>query len=66
MPVRGDAVGGHAGGGLCRAEERLRRRHVAVLAEHGVDQVAVPVDGAVEVTPPTPDLEVDTVYRVKP
>jgi hypothetical protein len=37
-----------------------------MLAEHGVDQVAVPVDGAVEITPPAADLQVDTVYRVKP
>src|SRR5919199_2169577 len=34
VTVRGDAVGGDAGDGARRAEERLGRRHVAVLAEH--------------------------------
>src|SRR3712207_6476005 len=62
VPVRGDAVGGHAGGGPRRTEEGLRRRHVAVLAEHGVGQVAVPVDGAVEIAPPAPHLQVCLVH----
>ena len=34
----------------------------APLAEHGVDQVAVPVDGAVEVTPPASDLQIRLVH----
>src|SRR4028118_1159529 len=63
VPARGDAVGGHAGGGARRAEEGLGRRHVPVLAQHGVDQVAVPVDGAVEVTPAAPDLQVSLVHE---
>src|SRR3712207_8530870 len=36
VPIRGDAIWNQAGGGLGRAEEGLRRRHVPVLAEHGV------------------------------
>jgi hypothetical protein len=46
VPVRRDAIGGHAGGRLGGAEERLRGIHVPVLGEHGVDQAAVAVDGA--------------------
>src|SRR5215212_8245888 len=61
VPVRGDAVGDQAGGGLGRAEEGLRRRHVAALAEQGVDQVAVPVDGPIEVTPAAPHLQVGLI-----
>ena len=66
VPVGGDAVGCRAGCGLGRAEEGPGRRHVAALAEHRVDEIAVAVDGAVEVTPAAPHLQVDTVYRVKP
>src|SRR3712207_2024747 len=43
VPVRGDAVRGDAACGLGRAEEGLRRRYVAVLAQHRVDEVAIPV-----------------------
>src|SRR5215213_3104541 len=58
VPVRGDAVRCHAGGGLGRAEEGLGRRHVPVLAEHGVDQVAVPVDGPIQIRPSAADLQI--------
>src|SRR5829696_9747801 len=44
VPVRGDAVGGQAGDGARRTEEGLGGRHVAVLAEHGVHEAAIPVD----------------------
>jgi hypothetical protein len=46
-----DPVRCHAGHRLGRAEERLSGRHVAVLAEQHVDQVPVPVDGAIEIAP---------------
>ncbi len=36
---------------------RMGRGHVAVLAEHGIDQPAVPVDGAIQTHPPAADLE---------
>jgi hypothetical protein len=52
VPIRGDPVGYHAGGRLGGAEERLGRRHVPVLAEHGVDQIAVAA----------PDLQVGFVH----
>jgi len=53
VPICGDAIRGHAGGGLGRAEERLGSRHVPLLAQHGIDQVAVTIDGAVGDRPPT-------------
>jgi hypothetical protein len=42
----------NAGHRLGRAEEGLGRRHVAVLAQHGIDEIAVTVDGAVQIAPP--------------
>ena len=50
-----------AHGRLRRAEERLGRLHVARLAEHGVDQVAVPVDRPIQVGPAAADLQVGLV-----
>ncbi len=44
-----------------RAEERLGGTHVPVLAEHGVDQVSVPIDRPVEVDPAATDLQVGLV-----
>ena len=44
-----------------RPEEGLCRLHVAVLAEHGIDQVPVPVDRPAEVGPATTDLQVGLV-----
>src|SRR5687767_3843060 len=41
-----------------RTGKRLRRRHVAVLAEHHVHQRAGAVDGAVEMAPAPADLQV--------
>src|SRR5215213_3737028 len=49
VPVRGDAVRGDAGDGPRRAEEGPGRRHAAVLAEHGVDEVAVAVDRPIQI-----------------
>ena len=62
MPVRGDLVGCHARDGLGRAEEGLGRRHVAVLAEHRVDQIAVSIDRPIQVAPPAPDLQVRLIH----
>src|SRR3712207_6080362 len=61
VPVRGDAVRGRAGGGPRRTEEGLRRRQVAVLAEHGVHEVAISVDGAVEVIPARSFFDSDVI-----
>ena len=41
-----------------RAEEGLRRLHVAMLAQHGVDQVAVPIDRSIQVAPAAADLQI--------
>jgi hypothetical protein len=46
---------------LCGAEEGLGGRHVAALAQHGVDQVSVPIDGSIQIGPFAPDLEVSLV-----
>ena len=43
-----DPVGCHAGHRFGRAEERLRRFHVAAFTEQHVDQVPVLVDGAIQ------------------
>jgi hypothetical protein len=40
-----------ARGRLCRTEEGLGCRHVAMLAEHGIDQVPVSIDSAIQVGP---------------
>ena len=47
MPIGGDPIRREAGHGLGGLEQRLGRRHVAVLAEHHVDQRAAAVDGAI-------------------
>src|SRR5271156_741427 len=44
MSIRGHAVRDRAGSGLCGPEECPGRSHVAVLAEHGVDESPMPVD----------------------
>jgi hypothetical protein len=49
VPVRGDALRRDASGSLGRAEEGPGRRHIAVLAQHGVDKVAVVVDGPIQI-----------------
>jgi hypothetical protein len=40
----------------------LGRGHVAVLAEHGVDEIAVAVDGPIEIGPAAADLQVRLVH----
>src|SRR3712207_7127678 len=55
VPIRGDTLGRDAGDRLGRAEEGLGGRHVAVLAQHGVDQSAVTVDGAIQIAPSPAD-----------
>src|SRR5215207_8474412 len=61
VSVGGDALGDNAGHRLGRAEEGLGRRHVAVLAQHGIDEIAVTVDGAVQIAPPATNLQVSLV-----
>src|SRR5919202_2366561 len=61
VPVRGDAVRDYAGGRLGGAEERLGRRHVPVLAEHGVDQVAVAVDRTIQIAPTAPHFQLHLI-----
>jgi hypothetical protein len=58
--------GRHARGGLGRAEEGPGRRHVAALAQHGVDQPAVAVDGPVQVAQRPADLQVRLIHMPVP
>jgi hypothetical protein len=44
-----------------RAEGGLGRLHVAMLGQHCVDQVSVPVDCPVEVASPAADLQIGVV-----
>src|SRR3712207_9105407 len=62
VPIRGDTLGRDAGDRLGRAEEGLGGRHVAVLAQHGVDQSAVTVDGAIQIAPSPAHLQVRLVH----
>src|SRR5687768_16105253 len=61
VAVRRHPVRRHPGDRLGGAEERLRRRHVAVLAEHHVHQRAGAVDGTIEIAPAALDLDVGLV-----
>ena len=62
VAVGRDPIRGHAGDRLGGAEERLSGRHVAVLAEQHVDQVPVPVDGAIQVAPAPVHLEICLIH----
>ena len=60
--VRRHPVRWEAGGRFYRAEKGLGGFHVAVLAQPGVDQVSISIDGTIQVDPFTPDLEVGLVH----
>jgi hypothetical protein len=52
VAIRGHPVRDNISDGLGGLEECLRGVHVAVLAEHHIDQRAVAVDGAIQIAPP--------------
>ena len=56
MSIRRHPLRAVAHGCPGQAEEGLGCLHVPVLAQHGVDQVPVPVDCPIQVAPATPDL----------
>jgi hypothetical protein len=58
MAVGGDLLGLDLGDRSGGAEERLGGGHVAGFAEIDVDQITVPVNRPVQITPVTSDLEV--------
>jgi hypothetical protein len=58
MAIRRHPVRAQAHGRFRGTEERLRRPHVALLAQHRVDQVAVPINRPIEVAPPAADCPV--------
>ena len=62
VAVRSDPVGRDPGDHLDRLEKCLHGGHVAVLAEHYVDQRARAIDGTVEITPVPVDLDVRFVH----
>jgi hypothetical protein len=61
MAIRRHPLRTKAHGRPGRAEECLCGPHVAVLAQHGVDQVSVTVDCPVEIAPSAADLQVGLV-----
>jgi hypothetical protein len=61
VAIRGHPVRDNIGDCLGGLEERLRSRHVTVLAEHHVDQRAVAVNGAIEIAPMPVHLDVRLV-----
>jgi hypothetical protein len=58
VAVRGYPVRRHIGDCFGGLEERLRGIHVAMLAEHHVDQHAVAVNGAIQIAPMPVHLDV--------
>jgi hypothetical protein len=66
VAVCGDLIGRHARDGLGRAEEGLGRRHVTMLAQHGVDEIAIAVDGPIQVGPATTNLQVRFIHVPAP
>src|SRR4051812_28503592 len=51
VPIGGDALGGDASCSPGREEEGLGRGHVALLAQHGVEEIAVAVDRPIQIIP---------------
>ena len=65
--IRADAVRGEQRLGQKHlAEEALDGVEISVGGQQEVDRIAVLVDGSVEVAPLAANLDVDTVYTVKP
>ena len=61
VAIRGHPVRGDVGDRLGGSEERLGGGHVAVLAEHHIDQRAVAVNGAIQIAPLPVHLDVGLV-----
>jgi hypothetical protein len=57
MAIGGDAIGRHPGHHPRRPKEALGRREVAYSAEPHVHEVAVSINGTVQVTPPPLDFD---------
>src|SRR4051794_25457861 len=62
VAIRRDPLRCHPGHRFGGAEERLRGSHVPVLAEQHVDQVPVPVDGAIQIAPAAMDFYVCLIH----
>ncbi len=66
VPVRGHAVRGVADHGTGPAEEALGSLPITRRAEQRIDQITVPIDGAVQIAPPAVDLDVGLVDVPRP
>jgi hypothetical protein len=62
MAIRGDAVGRHPGHRPGRAKKGLGRRQVPRVAEPRMDEMAVPVDGTLQIAPASLDSDIRLVY----
>ena len=62
MPVGGDLFGMTTGYDLGAAEEALGGGPVALWAQHRIHQVAIPVDGAIQIHPPPTHLEIYFIH----
>jgi hypothetical protein len=61
MAIRRYSVRAKARGRFRGAKERLRCSHVALLAQHRADQIAVPINRPIEIAPPAANLQIDLV-----
>jgi hypothetical protein len=58
MSIAGDPIACHTGHGTGRTEERFRARQVSRLAQPHIDQMAVAVDGPIQVAPSAMHLDI--------
>ncbi len=61
MTIAGDPIRHNASHGTGRTEERFRRRQVSCLAQPHIHQMAVTVDGPIQVTPPAIEFDIGLV-----
>jgi len=65
VAIRRDPIRCHPSDRLGGAEERLGRRHVAMLTEHHIHQRAGAVDGTIQIAPAALDLDVGLILSAK-
>ncbi len=51
MPIRRHLIWSMTNRLNCLLEKALGRLHGALLAEHRINQIAIPIDGPIEITP---------------
>jgi hypothetical protein len=65
MPIGRDLCGTASGYRLGTAEKALGRGHVSSRTEHGIDELPVPVNGSIQITPPAIDLPIGLILSAK-